>query len=181
MIQKGDVVVLTAEFKVPGKERGVVFDVEHRDYDDEYDFMISEISVRWFPSLIEEKFPLETYKKNNEGYSEGEDPPEKWWGDYLEVVTPKRYVNVYLIDRAFGGPEEGGWWYNTRTPVEEECVYCQSDAVAESTFERLSAWCDEQNSKRNSNISSVLSEGQYVVAREAWPAEYSPASRPRYE
>ena len=20
---------------------------------------------------------------------------------------------VYLIDRAYGGPEEGGWWYDT--------------------------------------------------------------------
>jgi len=29
----------------------------------------------------------------------------------------RRYVNVYSIDRLFGGPEEGGWWYDTGTPV----------------------------------------------------------------
>ena len=24
----------------------------------------------------------------------------------------KHWVNVYLIDRDYGGGEEGGWWYN---------------------------------------------------------------------
>lgn len=27
------------------------------------------------------------------------------------------WVNVYLVDRAYGGPEEGGWWYDTGTAV----------------------------------------------------------------
>lgn len=31
------------------------------------------------------------------------------WGTY--------YVNVYEIDRGYGGPEEGGWWYDSGTPV----------------------------------------------------------------
>ena len=22
------------------------------------------------------------------------------------------YLNVYIIGRAYGGPEEGGWWYD---------------------------------------------------------------------
>lgn len=24
----------------------------------------------------------------------------------------KRVVAIYLVDRAYGGPEEGGWWYD---------------------------------------------------------------------
>lgn len=27
------------------------------------------------------------------------------------------YVNVYEVGRAYGGPEEGGWWFDTGSPV----------------------------------------------------------------
>lgn len=27
------------------------------------------------------------------------------------------YVNAYLVTRQYGGPEEGGWWYDTGTPL----------------------------------------------------------------
>ena len=33
-----------------------------------------------------------------------------------------KYVNVYLRDRAFGGSEEGGWWYDTADPVKATWV-----------------------------------------------------------
>jgi hypothetical protein len=28
-----------------------------------------------------------------------------------------RYLNAYLVDRNYGGPEEGGWWYDSGEPV----------------------------------------------------------------
>lgn len=32
------------------------------------------------------------------------------------TLTPYRwFVNVYELDRAYGGPEEGGWWYDVGT------------------------------------------------------------------
>lgn len=27
------------------------------------------------------------------------------------------YVNIYAVSRAYGGPEEGGWWFDTGEPV----------------------------------------------------------------
>lgn len=33
------------------------------------------------------------------------------------VLKPISYVTVYAITRHYGGPEEGGWWYNAHTPV----------------------------------------------------------------
>lgn len=27
------------------------------------------------------------------------------------------YANVYELDRSYGGPEEGGWWVTTKTPM----------------------------------------------------------------
>ena len=38
--------------------------------------------------------------------------------DDLIPDPPKLYVNCYMIDQAYGGPEEGGWWYTVGRPVE---------------------------------------------------------------
>ena len=37
----------------------------------------------------------------------------------MSGVRPKRlwYVNVYSMTRHYGGPEEGGWWYNAGEPL----------------------------------------------------------------
>ena len=100
--------------------------------------------------------------------------------DGIECVTPKHYVNVYLRDRAYGGGEEGGWWYDCYAPEQEECKWFPTEAEAQACLETAQAWCDQENSERRSDISSVISEGRYEVVLEAWPAEYSPSSRPYY-
>tara|TARA_R110000765_G_scaffold236838_1_gene339663 strand:+ start:541 stop:1044 length:504 start_codon:yes stop_codon:yes gene_type:complete len=43
-------------------------------------------------------------------------------GEEVEPAPRKHiyYVNVYQIQRAYGGPEEGGWWYDEGTPIESE-------------------------------------------------------------
>lgn len=41
-------------------------------------------------------------------------PPE----DYVKPGTESLlYLNVYEVGRIYGGPEEGGWWYNHHEPV----------------------------------------------------------------
>jgi hypothetical protein len=43
------------------------------------------------------------------------------------------YVNVYFIERAYGGPEEGGWWYNQGEFLTEEGSYAsRKDALAKA-------------------------------------------------
>lgn len=32
-------------------------------------------------------------------------------------MSKRRYVNVYALREKYGGPEEGGWYYTTGTPV----------------------------------------------------------------
>lgn len=32
-------------------------------------------------------------------------------------VSSEEYLNVYKVSRAYGGPEEGGWWYDAGYPV----------------------------------------------------------------
>lgn len=33
------------------------------------------------------------------------------------LSTVVLYANAYLTDRLYGGPEEGGWWYDTGEPI----------------------------------------------------------------
>lgn len=65
----------------------------------------------------------------------GELSNAKWVGGILlkEKIFPAilkvlgiKFVNVYDVGRAFGGPQEGGWWYDVRTPMHENGVQgCQ--------------------------------------------------------
>lgn len=46
---------------------------------------------------------------------------EELCGGELHEVTPGQraelYLNAYRVTRAFGGPEEGGWWYDVGEPL----------------------------------------------------------------
>ena len=100
------------------------------------------------------------------------------------------WVGVYLEDRAFGGREEGGWWYDygilqTARWVYEECgVFpsCHSTrAAALVARAQFQTGLDKLNSERRSDIGSVLSEGRFaaVIHENELPKNY-PESKPRY-
>jgi len=86
-----------------------------------------------------------------------------------------RYVNVYLVDRAFGGHEEGGWYYNCGELL--RCETHPSEASAELAAKRLEA---EYSNDGRRDISSVLSEGRYRVGIEPSRGESYPQKAPRY-
>ena len=88
------------------------------------------------------------------------------------------FVNVYFVDRHYGGPEEGGWWYNTGRAI-------KSIQVTEGTLEEVMNACEdfiaEQNKDHPYPISSVLSTGRYMVQVEDEPAADYPKEIPHYE
>tara|TARA_R100001530_G_scaffold133214_1_gene106366 strand:- start:62 stop:400 length:339 start_codon:yes stop_codon:yes gene_type:complete len=46
-------------------------------------------------------------------------------------MIPLFYVNVYECGRAYGGQEEGGWWYDQHEFIEEDSFYAsEKDALA---------------------------------------------------
>lgn len=98
--------------------------------------------------------------------------------DTLDEITPLVYVNVYLVDRQRGGPEEGGWYYDCGCV--EESLRCKDEAHAQAVYERKLAEYAEENRNRRSDIGSVLSEGRFDVKLEAWPGENWPAVTPHY-
>ena len=93
-------------------------------------------------------------------------------------------VAVYEINRQYGGPEEGGWWYDAGELARIVRVYCSEEAArayCRRLNDRLKSRTIGPNTERR-ELSSVLSEGEYHA--EVWedtaPASY-PDGRPHYE
>ncbi len=45
------------------------------------------------------------------------------------VSTRIVYLNLYLIDQSYGGPEEGGWYYDVGTPLASVPISVESFTV----------------------------------------------------
>ena len=74
-------------------------------------------------------------------------------------------VSVYIQDRVYGGPEEGGWWYTAGGLVRTLRLFRNQDAAYEycrRLNEKLASRQTGPNTGRRS-ISSVLSDGEFVA------------------
>ena len=91
------------------------------------------------------------------------------------------FVNVYLIDRAYGGSEEGGWYFETGRFIDGEAFPDEREEDIERAIKNAEERCADYNNDRNDDISSVLSEGRYVVFRQTSPGKSYPDSKPHYE
>lgn len=114
------------------------------------------------------------------------------------------FVNVYEVGRSYGGPEEGGWWFDTGCPVESYVVGVAAthlrldrvddgftyppaldfDAVREAA-ERAAAEvlrdALREEYPRTNRRSSVLGGEDWEVAIEDHPGKAYPEERPHYE
>jgi hypothetical protein len=92
-------------------------------------------------------------------------------------------VSIHLVDRAFGGPEEGGWWFDYGEPDGEFWSYTRLFATEEEAVEygeTLNPVIRRLNRGRP-EISSVLSKGEYRwVIQDGYPHVW-PHSKPHYE
>ena len=88
-----------------------------------------------------------------------------------------QYANVYEMDRAYGGAEEGGWWYDVGELVHTEALPL-AEAAAKARIAELEA--EYPNTGESSSV--VYEGGDYRVFVEDEPgAPYFPATRPHYE
>src|SRR5262245_8867054 len=87
----------------------------------------------------------------------------------------------YEIDRAYGGPEEGGWWFDTGQLVRVSKVFRSEDAAYRACGRANILLRLVQRSRRD--VGSVLYDGGRYAAQvfeDTAPAFY-PEARPRYE
>jgi hypothetical protein len=93
-------------------------------------------------------------------------------------------VAVYLVDRAYGGNEEGGWWYDCGELVRIVQTFRRKQRAYEYVRRlnrRLRSRRFGPNAGRR-EISSVLSEGEYQAqVCEGAVASSFPERRPYYE
>lgn len=93
----------------------------------------------------------------------------------------KYIVSVFKIDRAYGGPEEGGWWYDCGELVRTIRIFSNYDHALKF-YRRLNERLDATLNVGRRSIGSVLSEGKYraMIDEDVVP-RYYPESRPHYE
>lgn len=89
------------------------------------------------------------------------------------------FLTVYSQTRHYGGPEEGGWWYDWHEPVAsvELPQWLDADEV-EAKREALLKVYDHL---AEGDIGSVLGGTHVWVGREDEQYEFQTTRRPRYE
>lgn len=111
-----------------------------------------------------------------------------------EAPPPFFVVCVTLSDRAYGGPEEGDWWYDTANPEDQEAKWLTHELGGPWLYpsgksKEAYAKCNEMNealkqsgaNRGRLSVDSVLSIGQYqCTVFEGYPC-YMPRETPIYE
>lgn len=90
-------------------------------------------------------------------------------------------VHLFLVDQAYGGAEEGGWWYMVGSPEDHPANKTFKTKAQAVTYKRsLEDLEDELNEGRRS-IDSVLSEGEFRFLVSEGEALPFPEFKPHYE
>jgi len=85
------------------------------------------------------------------------------------------YLNAYAITRHYGGPEEGGWWYNAGQLIET------IETTADKADDERSKLEEKHKEIKEGNIYSVLGGVDLEVHIDDEPGRDFPEARPRYE
>lgn len=90
-------------------------------------------------------------------------------------------LSFYEIDRAYGGPEEGGWWYDCGTHVRTFAVYHDKQKAYEMAYKANRILSRLQKNKRP--VGSVIYGGgrHSVIVHKNRAPEFFPEKRPHYE
>lgn len=137
----------------------------------------------------------ETYDEIGDAYMEQHPDNRPEEAVEPDKLAPFFTVAVYLVGRAYGGPEEGGWWYDhgKRQDVDFSKEWPEFGRYGiprifgdeESAFawgENVNALLDETINKGRREIGSVLSTGRYhAEVHEGYPVAHWPETQPYYE
>ena len=89
-----------------------------------------------------------------------------WYDRFYYFDGEPTVITIHEIWQQYGGPEEGGWYYQCGEPIENICIFSKETAVSELL--RLHAKYEDE-------------EGEYDIRLDQKYAEYYPSERPHYE
>lgn len=92
-----------------------------------------------------------------------------------------KFVNVYYTDSGYGGPEEGGWYYDTGSLDSSYPVKGTEDEVRARLHEVQEIVDKRNEDEGNHKPSSVLCNGWLACWIEDHPGKSYPEHRPYYE
>ncbi len=96
-----------------------------------------------------------------------------WLANVVAPALRMKWVNVYEVTREYGGPEEGGWWFNRLICIDSQLTATPEEAVAQLT--------EEHSGRAHGNIYSVLGGLEIAVRIEEAEAKSETKVRPHYE
>lgn len=91
-------------------------------------------------------------------------------------------VAIYNEQLAYGGPEEGGWWYDAGEIVARPVRYFRDEEQAFAYARRINRHLHNLiNDRKRYRYSDVNSDGRIVADVHAGhPPQFYPQERPRY-
>ena len=105
--------------------------------------------------------------------------------DATAVCPPKvvvRFPEIYLVDRVYGGPEEGGWWWDSHELLKSfppRLITSEKEReYLARAVDRLARFLNRVEGRRP--LSSVLSDGQNFGTLAVIPGSLTTRERPRY-
>ena len=71
-----------------------------------------------------------------------------------DVMPKGTWLSVYTTSQYYGGPEEGGWWYNATEF--EGGKYYPTREEAQKALDRLNVWAEEESKKKQRAVDERL-------------------------
>lgn len=110
---------------------------------------------------------------------------------FLEEIEPDNrfwFIHMHQVAMQYGGPEEGGWWYDSGIPVDgwiPALHYFDNEEEAYAACRHLNLQeYNRQKSEEDYDYTSVLAylSTHYAFTVEEHPVPYAyPERRPHYE
>lgn len=102
----------------------------------------------------------------------------------IKLDTRKFWLHKYEVEQAYGGSEEGGWWYDTGVPTGDKEGPFDDEEDAYARCRELNEIEHAESEKQPYGYTSVLSHRSEHYAwdvSEYATAKAYPESRPHYE
>jgi hypothetical protein len=102
----------------------------------------------------------------------------KWIDFYnyrLQDGREPTVVNLYAITLRYGGPEEGGWYFECGEPIRGVCVFSKKQAIRAAL--ELDEWALQEFEEEYDRYGYAT----YRVCFEDKYGDYYPKERPHYE